>query len=409
MREQMIRADEGRSIIAGSITPVSSETCIIGDCFGRVLAEDIPAPRDVPPFDNSSMDGFAVRTADLKAATRDSPIPLKLAGELPAGGWSAEALRPGFAIRVMTGAPIPQGADAVAEQELTEAENGIVRVLSTIAPGRNIRVKGESLRAGALALRKGVRLSPASVGSLASLGIKQVSVYRRPIAALLCTGNEVVDLDRTPASGQIWNSNSFTLRGVLQNSGIRVVDMGIVADEKEQLAARLREALAHDAVITSGGVSVGKYDLVLDVLKSLGVEIKFWKLNIKPGMPMAFGVSSAEGRSVPVFALPGNPVSALVTFDQFVRPGLERLSGVGSPEPRLRIKATLGEHIHKKDGKRHFVRGIARNAGDGIVVTTTGTQSSGVLMSLVKANCLIILPEECGSLNKGDVVEIEMV
>lgn len=405
----MIRADEGRSIIAGSVTPVSIETCRLGDCLGRVLAEDIPAPRDVPPFDNSSMDGFAVRTADLKAAARNAPVQLKLAGELPAGTWPTAPLRPGFAVRIMTGAPIPDGADAVAEQELTEAENGMVRVLSTIEPGRNIRKKGESLHAGALALRKGVRLSPASVGSLAAMGIKQVSVYRRPAAALLCTGNEVVDPDRTPGPGQIWNSNSFTLRGAIQNCGTSVVDLGIVADEKEQLAARLREALTHDAVITSGGVSVGKLDLVLDVLRSLGVEIKFWKLNIKPGMPMAFGVASVDGRNVPVFALPGNPVSTLVTFDQFVRPGLEQLSGIGSPEPRLRIKATLEEPVQKKDGKRHFIRGIARNVGDGIVVTTTGTQSSGVLMSLVKANCLIILPEESGSLIKGDVVEIEML
>ncbi len=409
MKDQMIRADEGRSIIIGSITPVSIETSTLDNCLGRVLAADISAPRDLPPFDNSSMDGFAVRTADLKSALPNAPVQLKLAGELPAGTWSTETLRPGFAIRVMTGAPIPEGADAVAEQELTAAENGSVRVLSTIAPGRNIRKKGESLLAGALALRKGVRLSPASVGSLAAMGIKQVSVYRRPVAALLCTGNEVVGLDRTPGPGQIWNSNSFALRGAIENRGVSVVDMGIVADEKEQLAARLREALTYDSVITSGGVSVGKYDLVLDVLRSLGVEIKFWKLNIKPGMPMAFGVASAEGRTIPVFALPGNPVSTLVTFDQFVRPGLEKLSGVGSPEPRLRIKAVLEDPVHKKDGKRHFIRGIARNAADGIVVTTTGTQSSGVLMSLVKANCLIILPEESGSLNKGDVVEIELL
>ncbi|MEX1138533.1 MAG: gephyrin-like molybdotransferase Glp [Bacteroidota bacterium] len=405
----MIRADEGRRIITGSITPVAAETCVIGDCLGRVLAADIPAPRDLPPFDNSSMDGFAVRAEDITKATRESPVHLKLAGELPAGKWTAETLRPGFAMHVMTGAPIPPGADAVAEQELTESENGNVRIFSPVARGRNVRRKGESLNAGALALRKGVRLSPASVGSLAAMGIKQVSVYRRPVAALLCTGNEVVDLDRAPGPGQIWNSNAFTLRGVLQNCGIRVVDLGIVADEKEQLAARLREALTHDAVITSGGVSVGKYDLVPDVLKSLGVEIKFWKLNIKPGMPMAFGIGTPDSRPVPVFALPGNPVSTLVTFDQFVRPGLEKLSGVESPEPRLRIKAALEEPIQKKDGKRHFIRGIARNAGDGIVVTTTGTQSSGVLMSLVKANCLIILPEESGSLNKGDVVEIEML
>ncbi len=405
----MIRADEARSIIAGSVTTGPAEICMIADCLGRVLAADIPAPRDLPPFDNSSMDGFAVRTQDIAAARRASPVHLKLSGELPAGAWTRESLLPGHAMRIMTGAPIPPGADAVAEQELTELDNGSVLIFSTVAPGRNIRKRGEALNTGALALRKGIRLSPASVGSLASMGISKVEVYRRPTVALLCTGNEVVDLDRIPAPGQIWNSNAFTLRGVLQNCGMNVVDLGIVADSKEPLSTRLREALAYDAVVTSGGVSVGKYDLVLDVLKSLDVEIKFWKVNIKPGMPMAFGVSKDKARHVPVFALPGNPVSAMVTFDQFVRPGLEKLSGIESPEPRLRIKATLEEPIRKTDGKRHFIRGIARNAEDKIVVTTTGTQSSGVLMSIVKANCLILLPEESGSLNKGDVVEIELL
>ncbi|MEX2117744.1 MAG: gephyrin-like molybdotransferase Glp [Bacteroidota bacterium] len=405
----MIRADEAQGIITGSVSPGASEVCKIADCLGRVLAADIPAPRDLPLFDNSSMDGFALRTGDITSATRESPVHLKLSGELPAGTWTHETLRPGHAMRIMTGAPIPPGADAVAEQELTESDNGSVRIFSTFAAGRNIRKRGESLSAGALALRKGLRLSPAAVGSLASMGISQVEVYRRPTVALVCTGSEVVDLDHTPSPGQIWNSNAFTLRGALQNCGMEVVDLGIVADSKEQLTDRIREALACDAVVTSGGVSVGKYDLVLEVLKSLGVEIEFWKLNIKPGMPMAFGVSKGKARHVPVFALPGNPVSAMVTFDQFVRPGLEKLSGIESPERRLRIKATLEEPIQKKDGKRHFIRGIARNAGGGIVVTTTGTQSSGVLMSLVKANCLIILSEESGSLNKGDVVEIELL
>jgi len=406
---QMISADEARGSIINSVSPGTTETCMIGDCLGRVLAADIPAPLDLPPFDNSSMDGFAVRTEDLAAATRDSPVHLKLFGELPAGTWSRETLRPGHAIRIMTGAPIPPGADAVAEQEMTESDNGSVHIFSPVAQGRNIRKRGEALSAGALALRKGVRLSAASVGSLASMGISNVEVYRRPTVAIVCTGNEVVGLDRTPAPGQIWNSNAFTLRGVLQNCGANVVDLGIVPDSKEQLTSLFREALTYDAVVTSGGVSVGKYDLVLEVLKSLDVEIKFWKVNIKPGMPMAFGVSKTDARRVPVFALPGNPVSATVTFDQFVRPGLERMSGIEPPEPRLRIRATLEEPIRKNDGKRHFIRGIARNLGGGIVVTTTGTQSSGVLMSLVKANCLIILPEDCGSLNKGDVVEIELL
>lgn len=405
----MIQAVEARSVILKSLSPVAAENCGIEESLGRVLAADITAPRDLPSFDNSSMDGFAVRTSDLAAATRESPVQLKLHGELPAGTWTGEMLRSGSAMRIMTGAPIPPGSDAVAEQELTQSDNGNVRVFSAVAPGRNIRKQGESLTAGSLALRKGVRLSPASVGSLASMGIRRVEVFRRPTVALLCTGSEVVGMDESPAPGQIWNSNSFTLKGALEQAGVKAIDLGIVPDLKDQLTARIREALGYDAVVTSGGVSVGKYDLVLDVLKSLDVEIRFWKVNIKPGMPLAFGVSRSRVRQVPVFALPGNPVSSAVTFDQFVRPGLEKLSGIESPEPRLRIKAMLEDPIQKKDGKRHFVRGIARNEGDGIVVTTTGTQSSGVLMSLVKANCLIILPEDSGSLRKGDVVEIELL
>ena len=405
----MVNAAEAKEIIVQSVVESPSEECTLAESAGRVLADDVIAPGDIPPFDNSSMDGYAVRADDIRSASLDSPVTLELTGEIAAGDPPSGELRPGFAARIMTGAPVPPGADAVAEQELAEAIDSIVRILSAANPGRNIRRRGEDIRRGGRALEKGTRLTPARVGILASLGIQNVKVHRRPRVALITTGNEVVDVGRNPGPGQIRNSNAFTLEGLIRESGADPVNLGIVPDSTAELAARIRMALLHDAVITSGGVSVGKYDLVLDVLKSEDVEIRFWKANIKPGMPMAFGIWKSEKRNpVPVFALPGNPVSSMVTFRQFVRPGLEKLCGVRA-QPSLRIKAVLGEDIPKRDGKRHFVRGIARNDEHGIIVMTTGSQSSGVLTSMAEANCLIVLPEDARDGKKGDSVEIELL
>jgi molybdopterin molybdotransferase len=406
----MVSAAEARSLIVDSITPVSAEPCSLQECGGRVLAVDVLAPHDVPLFDNSGMDGFALRADDAQKATRESPVELKLLAEAPAGRSPDVRLRPGTAIRIMTGAPVPEGADSVVEQEQTEIRNSSVMIHTAPAVGRNIRRRGEDIRAGSVVLRKGTRLNPGAIGVLASIGIEHVTVYRRPSVAVLTTGTELVGVSQIPGPGQIRNSNAYSLTSLLRQHNAAPVDLGIASDSRSELRVSIRKALANDALITSGGVSVGAFDLVLDALKTEGVEIHFWKVNIKPGMPMAFGIKTTDdGRKIPVFALPGNPVSSMVTFLQFVRPGLEKLSGALKPEPPLRIRAVLGEDIRKKDRKRHFVRGIARNENERIVVGTTGSQSSGVLTSMAAANCFIILPEEAGDLKAGDPVEIELL
>lgn len=393
-----------------ALTPLSVVSCPLDECGGRVLSGDVLAPHDVPLFDNSGMDGFAVRSADVNAAADGSSVLLNVVGEIPAGKPASSALKPGTAMRIMTGAPVPAGADAVVEQELAQSRNGNVRIPGGIASGRNIRRRGEDVRAGTTVLHKGTRLGPAAVGVLASLGITSVETHRRPSVAVLPTGNELVDVSEQPGPGQIRNSNAWTLAGLLRESHAEPVILERVPDSKDALSAAIRKALAHDAVITTGGISVGAYDLVLETLKAEGVEIDFWKINIKPGMPVAFGTKRSASRPpVPVFALPGNPVSAMVTFLQFVRPGLERLSGVDRPALPLRLRAVLGEDVRKKDEKRHFVRGIVANDGDRLIVRPSGSQSSGVLTSMVAANCLIILPEQAKDPKAGDPVDIELL
>lgn len=405
----MISAREARKIIVESVIPGPVETCELSECHGRITAADVVAVLDLPPFDNASMDGFAVSAEDLRSASPESPVELMLAGILPAGDAGSNPLAPGHAVRIMTGAPVPAGATAVVEQEIVEARNGMVRISSPVSSGRNIRKRGEAMKSGQIAVPRGTRLTPAARGAVASLGISQVSVVRRPSVALLCTGNELVQPGKPLSEGQIWNSNSFSLAGALWDIGAEVADLGIARDDRPELESLLRRALSSDAVVISGGVSVGDYDLVLEVLRTLGVEIRFWKVNIKPGMPMAFGIKDNAGSQVPVFALPGNPVSALVTFRQFVKPGIERLSGLTQPDVPMLLKATLRENIVKADGKRHYVRGIARTERGNLVVSPTGSQSSGILDSLVRANCLIILPEDSRLVNAGESVEVELL
>lgn len=406
----MVSAAEARRRIIDALTPLSVVPCPLSECGGRVLASDVQAPHDVPLFDNSGMDGFAVRSADLKTAATDNPTILNVIAEIPAGKPATSGLEPGTAMRIMTGAPVPSGADAVVEQELAQAQNGTVRIPTGVVRGRNIRRRGEDIRSGTTVLQKGTRLGPGAVGVLASLGITSVETYRRPSVAVITTGDELIDVSEQPKPGQIRNSNAWTLAELLRRSHAEPVILERVQDSRGELSAAIRKGLLHDAVITTGGISVGTYDMVLEILKAEGVEIDFWKINVKPGMPVAFGLKRTGSRPpVPVFALPGNPVSAMVTFLQFVRPGMERLSGVEAPASPLRIHAFLGEEIRKKDGKRHFVRGIAANEGDRIVVRPTGSQSSGVLTSMVAANCLILIPEEMKNPTAGDPVEIELL
>ena len=401
-----ISVEEAQKTILESVSAVRTESIPLQNAFGRVMAKDTVAREDVPPFDNSSMDGFAIHVSDIAGPL---PATLSFGGEVAAGSLLKTELRPKTAIRVMTGAPIPKGANAVVEQEIVQTQNGSVKIDQLVQEGRNIRRRGEDIRVGGVVVRKGTYLKPAHIGVLASLGFSKIEVFKKPRVSFLATGNELANPRKVLSPGKIRNSNSYSVRGLISETGCIPHDLGVSRDVETSLSTKARKGLRCDALVTSGGVSVGKYDLVLSVLEKIGVERKFWKVNIKPGGPFAFGVFHRKSTSVPVFCLPGNTVSSIVTFLKFVRPALQKMMGYSEmPEP-IRLNARLEHEIHKKDGKRHFVRGIVRNERGLLFVRSTGTQSSGVLTSLTSANCLIVLPESVTDFAVGQNVEIELL
>lgn len=398
----MINASEALNIILDSVHPLEKVSAGLELSCGSVLGEDIVAAGDIPPFDNAAMDGFAVRSEDI----RKIPVELTVAGEIAAGSVPVKPLAPHETMSVMTGAKIPAGCDIVIQQEWTErTSEGRVTILRSADSGHNIRRAGSDIRAGGTVFTPGTFLRPQEIGVLASLGKRFVVIHRKPSIAILTTGNEVVEIDKPLPDGKIRNSNAYVLSALVRQLGCEARSLGIAADEKSDLLVRIKDGLRADVLITTGGVSVGKYDLVMDALKETGVEIKFWKVNIKPGMPLLFGLHGDK----PVFGLPGNPVSAMVTFLQFVKPALMRLMGQKKYTPPLRLHAKLQEEITKSDGKRHFVRGVLVNANGSIGVRTTGSQVSNILTSLSQADCLIILPEDRNQFKAGEEVEVELL
>ena len=398
----MINASEALKIILDSVQPLETISAGLEQSCGSILGEEIVAAGDIPPFDNAAMDGFAVRSEDIRKA----PVSLTVAGEIAAGSTPLQPLSPGEAMSIMTGAKIPAGSDIVIQQEWTERKSdNRVTILRSADPGHNIRRAGSDIRAGTAVFAPGTLLRPQEIGVLASLGKRFVVIHRKPTAAILATGNEVVEIDKPLPDGKIRNSNAYVLSALVRQLGCPLKSLGIASDEKSDLKARINDGLRADVLITTGGVSVGKYDLVMDALKEAGVEIKFWKVNIKPGMPLLFGLRGDK----PVFGLPGNPVSAMVTFLQFVRPALMRLMGQRKYAPPFRFHARLQDEIKKSDGKRHFVRGILVNVNGSIGVQTTGSQVSNILTSLSRADCLIILPEDRNQFKAGEEVEVELL
>ncbi len=398
----MISAQEANTIIVNSIRPLSRVTISIEHALHSVLAQDIIASGHVPPFDNSAMDGYAVRSDDVK----NVPCVLKIVGEIPAGVEQQRELRTGETMNIMTGGKIPGGCNAVIQQEWTECLNDSkITILKIVDKGHNIRKAGADIQKGSVVLPSGTRLRPQQIGVLASLGKQFIEVYRKPSVAIIATGNEIVEIDKPLANSQIRNSNAYTLEGLVREAGGEPKILGIARDDRDELEKKLATGLTSDILITTGGVSVGKYDLVVEVLKELGVEIKFWKVNIKPGMPLMFGCC----RDTLVFGLPGNPVSAMVTFMQFVTPAVRTLMGDSNADVLPKIYAALQHEIQKTDGKRHFMRGVITNRQGMLSVRTTGSQVSNILTSLTNANCLIIIPEEVTHLRAGDRVEVEML
>lgn len=407
----MLSFDQALATILNDVDPLVTELCDLRASHLRVLAQDVVAADDVPRFDNSSMDGYALRASDTLLATPDRNVDLTIEGEVGAGDSGERPLAPGSACRIFTGGTIPRGADAVIEQESVEVVDKKIVLRSPVVSGRNIRHTGEDVVSGQTVLEHGVGISAARLGVLASLGMNRVQVYATPRIAILTTGNELADVEGPLMPGKIRDSNSYTLASLVREAGCLPVHAGRAADSIPELRRKLSEGLASDALVTSGGVSVGDRDLVLETLKDLGVEIRLWKVNIKPGMPFAFCLFRREGKAkpVPVFALPGNPVSTMVTFLQLVRPALEKMRGIRSVRSDLTLRATLEQDYEKKDGKRHFARGIVRNENGKLLVRKSGSQSSAVLTSMSVANCLVIIPENVSRAEAGTEVEIVLL
>ncbi len=401
----MLAADKALEIILKETKLLSSGKTKLRKALHRTLAEDIEANENVPPFDNSAMDGFALRSIDTKTASSRKPKVLTLIGESRAGNVFHGIVEATQAVRVMTGGNIPKGADCVVPLEQVEmVDDKAIRVIAPAKVGAHIRRAGEDMPQGSVVLQKGERLTPAKLGVLASLGYSKVRVTSRPRVKIITTGDELVDTGRKLDEGQIRNSNRYVLAALVEEAGAEPEFVMSVPDKKKRICKVIAHSLDADILIVTGGVSVGKYDLVKDVLNELGVQTKFWKVNIKPGKPLFFG----KRKKTLVFGLPGNPVSAHVTFLQFVRPAIRKMLGEKN-STEVKLNAVLDQPIVKTDSKRHFVRGIAQATNGVIHVGTTGTQSSGALSSMAKANCLIIVSEQASSLRKGSKVMIEML
>lgn len=400
----MIRIEEALDRIFSHIRPLGFEKVSILDGLGRVIAEDVAAPRDLPPYDNSGMDGYAVRSEDVKNGSETNPIRLEVIEDLRAGFFSDKTLKQGQAVRIMTGAPIPKGADAVVPVEETEKEGSFVIVLGSSSPGRYIRRAGEDVKKGDIVISAGEIIRPSEIGMLASMGKSFIPVYQRPSVAILCTGEELVDVGESLNGAKIVSSNSYTLAAQVKECGAIPVQLGIAKDQKDEIKEKILQGLWADVFISSAGVSVGDYDFVRDVLKELGVDLIFWRVAMKPGKPVAFWMFKGK----PIFSLPGNPVSSMVTFEQFVRPSLLKMMGHRQLFRPI-VEARLKEEIEKEPGKKHFIRGVVSFEKDGYWVTTTGPQGSGILRSMVKANGLIVIPEDCEIVRAGEKVNVQVL
>jgi molybdopterin molybdotransferase len=398
--------DRARALIRRFLDPVTAtERVHVRQALGRVLAEDVVSPLDVPGHDNSAMDGWAVRFADLasEGETRLARIGESFAGK-PFGGTVAA----GQAVRIFTGAVMPRGADTVVMQERArEVDGGVVIASGAVnKAGQNRRFAGEDLQRGAVVFRTGQPMHPAELGMVASLGVNELAVYRRLRVAFFSTGDELVSIGQPLGEGQIYDSNRYTIHGMLSRLGCEVIDMGVVRDDPALLERAFATAAASaDVVVTSGGVSVGEADYVKALMDKLG-EVVFWKIAMKPGRPLAYGrIGHAH-----FFGLPGNPVSVMVTFYQFVRDALLVLQGQREVRPVPTFKATLAAPIRKAPGRTEFQRGIlAPGDAGGWTVRTTGDQGSGILSSMSQANCFIVLPADCGNVAAGAPVDVQLL
>ncbi len=402
-----ITPGEALQIVLEHTPLLGSERVAVSQARGRVLAEGIRSTRRLPPSDNSAMDGYAVRSADLVGASAEHPVTLEVIGEIPAGGVAPRSLQAGEAARILTGAPIPPGSDSVVMQEDTTREGDRVKVRVAPEPHAHVRDAGSDVDLGDLVLEPGTRIEAAEIGILASLGRSVVAVHQRPRVAILSGGDELVEPDEDPAGGRIVASNSYSIAAQCRDVGAEPTYLGIARDTPDDIERRLQAGLHADVVVSSAGVSVGDRDYVRGVLEKLGCSLLFWGVKMKPGYPLTFGRFEA-GRGPLVFGLPGNPVSAMVTFEQFVRPALRKMAGRRALF-RPTVRARLAEGMHKEPGRLHFVRVNLEREGDEIVARSTGNQSSGVLSSMLLARGLLIFPAEASELREGDRATVQIL
>jgi molybdopterin molybdotransferase len=401
----MLSVEEALTLILAEIKVLNTIKMPLSETMGMVLSEDIIAQEDIPPFDNSAMDGFALRSKDSKQP--DGGVArLRVIGGVAAGYVAEQEVEEGTAMRIMTGAPVPKGADSVIQVELTQnagPASDWVEILHEIEPGNNIRPAGDDMQRGQTIMTRGTEIGPWEIGILATLGVAHVRVIRRAHVAILGTGDEVVDIEQTLQPGKIRNSNSYLLEAAVRSAGAEPHRLGIARDTTESLREKFAEATHYDLILTSGGVSVGDFDLVKDIMAEQG-QVSFWRINMRPGKPVAFGHISG----VPLLGLPGNPVSSAVTFELFGRPVIRKIQG-HSKLLKPQVEVVVNDGVQDKAMRRHYVRAWVERQGDHFVAHTTGNQGSHVMTSLLHANALVIVPEGGVEIHAGDTAQAIML
>ena len=400
----MIAVEEALKTILTGCRPLGLEKVYILNARGRVIGEDIYAPHPVPAAANSAKDGYAVRACDTKDVKAGKPVALKVVETIAAGSVPRKTVKDGQAARIMTGAMIPKGADAVVRREDTVESDKTVLIKAAASPGLEVRFTGEDVRKGERVIAAGSVLRPGHIGMLALLGKALVNVYQKPRVAILATGDELVDIEMNPPTGKVVNSNSYALAAQVLDCGGIPVMLGIGRDKKEELVEKFQVARRSDVILSSGGVSVGDYDFVKDVMGDMGNAMHFWQVAMRPGKPLAYG--AIDG--VPLFGLPGNPVSVMVSFEQFVRPFLLKMQGHARIFRQM-FTAISGQDIKKSAGIKHFIRAVVQKEKGRYVARTTGEQGSGILKSMVTANAFIVLDENVSSVKKGEKVVLQLL
>ncbi|HEU4585673.1 MAG TPA: gephyrin-like molybdotransferase Glp [Gemmatimonadaceae bacterium] len=394
---------EASARILAGIEPLGIERVALPDALGRVLASPVASPVTIPAWDNSAMDGYAVRAEDVAGASESNPVVLDVLETVAAGAFPTRALSAGTATRIMTGAPVPEGADSVVRVEDTDAGEARVAITNARDAHRNLRRRGEDIASGATVLDAGTPIGPAQIGVLASVGAASVDVHRRPRVAFLATGDEVVDLDRFAEAldgRKIVTSNSYTLHAMIRAAGGEPLNLGIARDDPAELRARIESAVGCDLLITSAGISAGEYDYIRTVLAELGVELEVWRVRMRPGAPLGFGRLG----TMPWIGLPGNPVSTMVTFELFVRPMLRRMLG-HTRLFRKAVQVRLAEEVTTGAPLTHFLRAVVSVDDDGMLAARlTGPQGSGILSSMALANALLVVPHDRQRVVAGEML-----